>query len=73
MANAALLMKEIETLPDESMAEALDFIVFLKRKPSVEKKPREGWEAAFMEMHKLGEDKLIEPEQSVEVSFDWEW
>jgi hypothetical protein len=73
MTNAALLMKEIENLPEESMAEAVDFIVFLKNKPHIEKKPREGWETAFMEMRKTGEDKLIDPEQSVDVSFDWEW
>jgi hypothetical protein len=30
MTAATMLMKEIETLPEESMAEALDFIVFLK-------------------------------------------
>jgi len=73
MTNAALLMNEIETLPEESMAEALDFIVFLKSKPSLEKKPRDGWDVAFMEMRKTGEDKLIDPEQSIDVSFDWEW
>jgi len=27
-----MLMREIETLPEESMAEALDFIVFLKKR-----------------------------------------
>ncbi|GBU21501.1 hypothetical protein R80B4_01394 [Fibrobacteres bacterium R8-0-B4] len=70
---ATLLIKEIEALPEDSMAEALDFIVFLKSKPSVKRKVREGWDAAFMEMHKQKEDKLIDPEQSVEVSFDWEW
>jgi hypothetical protein len=32
MTNAALLRKEMETLPEESVAEALDFIVFLKNK-----------------------------------------
>jgi hypothetical protein len=32
MTTAAMLMREIETLPEESMSEALDFIVFLKNK-----------------------------------------
>ena len=36
MVAAATLMKEIETLSEESVAEALDFIVFLKSK----EKPR---------------------------------
>ena len=36
MVTTAALMKEIETLPEESVATAFDFIVFLKRK----EKPR---------------------------------
>jgi hypothetical protein len=32
MTTTAMLMKEIETLPEESVSEALDFIIFLKRK-----------------------------------------
>ena len=32
MATTAMLMREIETLPEESVAEALDFVVFLKNK-----------------------------------------
>jgi hypothetical protein len=73
MTDATLLMKEVETLPEESVAEALNFIIFLKNKHSIEKQPREGWEAAFIKMHKCGEDKLIDPKQSAEMSFDWEW
>ncbi|MDR0518372.1 MAG: DUF2281 domain-containing protein [Fibromonadaceae bacterium] len=30
MTTAAMLMKEIETLPEESVAEALDFVLFLR-------------------------------------------
>ena len=33
MVATATLIKEIETLPEESVAEALNFIVFLKNKP----------------------------------------
>ena len=33
MVATATLMKEIETLPEESVAEALNYIVFLKNKP----------------------------------------
>ena len=33
MAMAATLMKEIETLPEEFVAEALNYIIFLKNKP----------------------------------------
>jgi len=36
MTTAATLMKEIETLPEESMAEALNFILFLKNKSNIE-------------------------------------
>jgi len=39
MTTAAMLMKEIETLPDEYMAEAFDLIVSLKNK-SVETSTR---------------------------------
>jgi len=34
MTTATMLMKEIETLPEESMAEALDLIVSLKKRKS---------------------------------------
>jgi hypothetical protein len=30
MTTAAMLMREIETLPEESVAEALDFVLFLR-------------------------------------------
>ena len=40
MTTAAMLMREIETLPEESMAEALDFIVFLKNKSLEVYKPK---------------------------------
>ena len=33
MATTELLLKEIETLPEESVAEALNYIIFLKSKP----------------------------------------
>jgi len=32
MTATALLMKEIETLPEESVGEVLDFVVFLKKR-----------------------------------------
>jgi len=40
MTTSAMLMREIETLPEESMAEALDFIVFLKNKSFEIYKPK---------------------------------
>jgi hypothetical protein len=40
MAPTAMLMQEIETLPDESVAEVLDFVVFLKNKSFEVYKPR---------------------------------
>jgi hypothetical protein len=36
MTTAATLMKEIETLPEEYMTEALNFILFLKNKSNIE-------------------------------------
>jgi hypothetical protein len=35
MTSAAMLMKEIETLPEEYMAEALDFVLFLRTRKAV--------------------------------------
>jgi len=35
MTTATMLMKEIETLPEEYTAEALDFIVFLKNRKNI--------------------------------------
>jgi hypothetical protein len=40
MATAAMLMQEIETLPEESVAEVLDFVVFLKNKSFEVYKPK---------------------------------
>jgi len=42
MATTAILMKEIETLPEEFAVEVLDFVLFLRtRKPATEfKKPQ---------------------------------
>jgi hypothetical protein len=40
MTVATTLIKEIETLPEESMAEALDFIVFLKNRAFEVPKPK---------------------------------
>jgi hypothetical protein len=40
MTAAAMLMREIETLPEESIVEALDYIIFLKSKPFEVSKPR---------------------------------
>lgn len=34
MTTATMLIREIETLPEESMAEALDFVRFLRSKPA---------------------------------------
>jgi len=44
--------------------------IILKR---IEQIPREGWEAAFTEMHNSGDDKLIFPEQLEDNSFVWDW
>jgi len=44
--------------------------IILKR---LERMPREGWDAAFMEMHDSGDDELILPEQLEENSFNWDW
>jgi hypothetical protein len=40
MATTAMLMHEIETLPEESVAEVLDFVVFLKNKSFEVYKPK---------------------------------
>jgi len=40
MAATAVLMQEIETLPEESVVEVLDFIVFLKNKSFETPKPK---------------------------------
>ena len=37
MTAAVMLMKEIETLPEESVAEVLDFTIFLKKRKKIEK------------------------------------
>jgi len=37
MTVAAMLMKEIETLPEESAKEALDFVLFLRNKAKEER------------------------------------
>jgi len=42
MTTATTLIKEIETLPEESMAEALNFILFLKNKSSPIEPPKHG-------------------------------
>jgi len=39
MTVAAMLMKEIETLPEESAKEALDFVLFLRNKATAAKFP----------------------------------
>jgi antitoxin MazE len=44
--------------------------IILKR---IEKTPREGWEASFIEMHNLGDDILIIPDYIEDDSFEWEW
>jgi hypothetical protein len=47
MTTATMLMKEIETLPEESMAEALDFIVFLKKRRSIKQTKKISIEDAY--------------------------
>jgi hypothetical protein len=37
MTSTAILIKEIETLPEESVAEVLDFTIFLKRRKNLER------------------------------------
>ena len=37
MTIAAMLMKEIETLPEEFAAEVLDYTIFLKKRKNLEK------------------------------------
>ena len=44
--------------------------IVLKRS---KKMPREGWDAAFMEMHNSEDDHLIFPDQPEDNSFEWEW
>lgn len=39
----------------------------------VKENPREGWEAAFAEMHRLGDDELLDSPQVAEGGFEWEW
>jgi antitoxin MazE len=40
---------------------------------SIEKKPREGWDASFIEMRNSGDDILIIPDYIEDDSFEWEW
>jgi hypothetical protein len=47
MTATAMLMKEIETLPEESVAEALDFIVFLKKKKNAKQTSKISIEDAY--------------------------
>ncbi len=39
----------------------------------VKKNPREGWEKAFSEMHRNGDDSLFLPDIMDEEEFQWEW
>ncbi len=42
--------------------------------PVKKKKPREGWEASFKEMHKNGDDELLIPDVFQDENFDeWTW
>ncbi|MDR3001840.1 MAG: DUF2281 domain-containing protein [Fibromonadaceae bacterium] len=65
MTTAAMLMKEVETLPEESVAEALNFIIFLKNKPfEIPKKERISIENAYGIFKDLkGMDTTIEREE----------
>jgi len=39
----------------------------------VERKPREGWKAAFTLMNANNEDTLLLPDSIESNSFEWEW
>jgi antitoxin MazE len=39
----------------------------------VKENPREGWESAFAEMHRLGEDELLDAPLVAEEGLEWEW
>jgi len=47
MTTATMLMKEIETLPEECTAEALDFIVFLKNRKNINQPKKISIEDAY--------------------------
>jgi hypothetical protein len=47
MTTAAMLMKEVETLPQEYVEQILDFTIFLKKKKSLEKSARISIEDAY--------------------------
>jgi len=55
MTAAAMLIREIESLPEESIAEALDFVLFLRAKKTADtsKKPkRKSISESFPSMNK---------------------
>lgn len=44
------------------------------KKQDKKKKPREGWEASFKEMHENGDDELLIPDVFEDEDFDdWTW
>ena len=65
MTATAMLMKEIETLPEESVAEALNFIIFLKNKSfEISKEKRISIENAYGIFKDLkGMDTAIERDE----------
>ena len=68
MTTAAMLMKEIETLPEEFMAEALDFIVFLKKRRGITQTKKISIEDAYGIFKDLkGMDTTIEREDADRV------
>ena len=63
-----MLMKEIETLPEEFMAEALDFIVFLKKRRGITQTKKISIEDAYGIFKDLkGMDTTIEREDADRV------
>jgi antitoxin MazE len=57
-------------LHDEVELEVQDEQIVVRRA----KKPREGWEEAFAEMARLGDDQLLDPETPTEWDqTEWTW
>ncbi|ORC35914.1 peptidase [Marispirochaeta aestuarii] len=63
------ILKQLE-IDEKVELEVRDKEILIK---PVKTRPREGWEEAFTEMHKNGDDALMFPEILDQESFEWEW
>jgi antitoxin MazE len=56
-------------IEDKVEMEVQDNEIVIRR---VGKRPRQGWDELFSEMHKLSEDELLIPDTLESNSFEWE-